>query len=761
MSVQLQPDGFYHPETIDDVVSLVNQARNENKLLRVKGSGHSVPQSIYPDGFPYREAEYYAPSWVANKYRFNFQPVRVSGTILPVLLDRMNQLTFLDADLRPIDVVNQVPPGKTDARIVYARAQAGIHLGPDPYDPTQRSNVFNSLFYQLESQGLALPDTGGISHQTVGGFLSTGSSGGTLKYSLDNAIYQITFVDGMGTVRTATRGDTTVVFNETINGRQYTFTGNDLLNAVGVSMGLLGIIVEVVFKTEPRYDIIGEEHIRPIVDYAGWLEPFSAGSQSMKDFLYANEYSRILWWPQKKTQKMTVWKARRMVDADYNPPRSTVVDNTKVFIPKPYKEVNWVFGSPLLLENLGDLFYNAVAYWPAYLGKFIKNSWLRMFVQSTVETLWYGTILPMLLTVFVTTDKKNSKGQWEPQEFWDTWWRGLPMDNQMDDRLMPVIFTELWIPIQHTATVMNAMNDHYAKKGLSATSTFTTELYATKASEFWMSPAYNTDVFRVDVFLSGTDLINPPEYYQQFWDLLAPYHFRTHWGKWLPGSTDKPEEQAKWRDYLKSQFPKWEAFTDLRDLLDPQQVFVNEYWRAAFGIPSRVGASHVDALQWDDPTPPHLDKRMEADGVKPNQALLFGAPPLPKANVLVYAVSIIVGIASYFGMSWLMTAVLPWFVWNSQTAHVVIMTLLGAFIGIGTVITRKWSPILMIIVATIVIMTANILNQVLHDVWWTWLNFLGLPLLWSAIIGFMIESIVGPLVVWLVGSKLFRRYWPQ
>ena len=82
--------------------------------------------------------------------------------------------------------------------------------------------------------------------------------------------------------------------------------------------------------------------------------------------------------------------------------------------------------------------------------------------------------------------------------------------------------------------------------GLSATSTFTTELYATGASEFWMSPAYHGDVFRVDVFLSATDKINPKVYYQQFWDLLQQYKFRTHWGKWVPGATDDPKDLEYW-----------------------------------------------------------------------------------------------------------------------------------------------------------------------------------------------------------------------
>ena len=61
MAVDLSTDGFYHPATEQDVIDLIHEARNTGRVLRVKGSGHSVPQAIYPDGFPYRQAEYYAP----------------------------------------------------------------------------------------------------------------------------------------------------------------------------------------------------------------------------------------------------------------------------------------------------------------------------------------------------------------------------------------------------------------------------------------------------------------------------------------------------------------------------------------------------------------------------------------------------------------------------------------------------------------------------------------------------------------------------
>ncbi len=729
--VSIQADGFYHPASTDDVVALVRKARQEGAVLRVKGAGHSVPQAIYPDGFPYRDAEFYAPSQVSDTYWRNFQPVPVPPGQIPVLLDKMNQVTFEDQ------------PGPDGTTLHLVHAQAGVHLGQDPYDPTETSTYLNSLFYQMEQRGLSLSDTGGISHQTVGGFLSTGSAGGSLTYSLEPNIYAFEVVDGTGAVHTCSREE-----------------NPDLFHAVGVSMGLLGIITKVTFKADKRFDIVGSEHIRPIEDYKGWIDFFGDGADSLTAHLKSTEYTRLLWWPQKGTKKMTVWEARKMKDEDYKAPNSIVHDNKKVFVAKPYHEVQWDFGSPLLYEYLGDAFYTTVAWWPTYLTKFISWNWWRMFVQSFIETTWYGWLLPKILNVFVPTDKKEGSN-WTAQHFWDTWWRGLPMDNQMDDRVMGVVFTEIWVPLEHTSKVMRALRDHYDRKGLAATGTFSCELYATKSSEFWMSPSYKTDVFRVDLFLSATDTFNPKDYYQQFWDLLKPYQFRTHWGKWQPGDEDSASENERWREYLRGNYPKWDAFLALRDQLDPDQIFVNDYWRSRFGIPVPNGKTLPPPLEWTPPVPPHMIKQLGPDAPPPNNALLVGAPSLPKPPFYVYPVMIGVGAVAFAALMWIMTILIPWYTWHSDIAKVVITVIIACTVGVASVIMRGWGPIGVWVITYGMIMVGNLLNALTGDRMWEWFAILGLPLWVSAAIGEVFESALAASFVWLVGSKLFKKYWPQ
>src|SRR5204863_7613064 len=120
-----------------------------------------------------------------------------------------------------------------------------------------------------------------------------------------------------------------------------------------------------------------------------------------------------------------------------------------------------------------------------------------------------------------------------PQLFSDCWYTGLPMDNQMSDKLMPVWFTELWIDISQSQKVMTDLLNFY-NASTENTGAFSCEIYPAKSNAFWLSPSYLQDVIRIDVFWFANNTGDPTTFYQKFWDLLEPYQFRPHWGKYLP-----------------------------------------------------------------------------------------------------------------------------------------------------------------------------------------------------------------------------------
>ena len=594
---ELGPDGYVHPQNTDDVVAAVRRARDEKKTLRVRGSAHSVEGAIFSGPL---------------------QGGKPPSDAITLLMEKMTGVT-IDADGREVT------------------ALAGTHLGKDPYDPTGTSTWANSLDYQLDRAGWALGDLGGISHQTVAGFLSTGSSGGSLTHSLE--ITGLTLVDGTGKVRELREGD-------------------DELEAAKVSMGLLGVITEASFRIIPRFGIFGDQITTGTGSPSAPLDMFApnTSSRSLASFLRSTPYTRLMWWPQRGFERVQVWRAARM-------------EPLQPFTPKPYAELG---RAPRIAALAGSLIYTVlgnlqdISVIPAklddffahlkdtldddpdpnacpsgqddpkgpltladvlgYIEKQLRDSTqdhlhaqgalhpeVERFVgeaHAKIDQLDsagsmerdFVAVLVWLLEKLTELASHSALVQWVARElskvvpyviapilgvfvsdgtqtFWDGWRCGLPMDNQMDDQLWPTQFTELWIPLEHTGDVMNALKEHYAGDGTAkgayaATGAFSCEVYAAKKSDAWLSPAYGSDVVRIDVFRFGRDAPTDPRgFYEAFWQVLKPFGFRPHWGKWLPAAS------AEWRAYYQEQLPRLEDFKALRAEWDPDGIFLSDYWR--------------------------------------------------------------------------------------------------------------------------------------------------------------------------------------
>lgn len=500
---------FFSPASEAEIIELVKRAKSEGKKIRVRGSAHSVDKAIYTT---------------------KLVPFNTNAKFFNLYLDQLDAITNINYQKKQVEV------------------QAGCHLGLDPFDPAQKSTWQNSLLCQLANLGWALPDLGGITHQTVGGFLMTGSSGGSVKYSVADAIVAFRFIDGNGIVHSADRRK-----------------NKDLFDALGVSMGLLGIVTSVTFQCVDNYNIMGQESCTTTGDCPiDLFGPGNAQKPSLAKFLKETEYTRIMWWPQKGVDKAVVWQARRMQKQDYNketnPPNGPAKD---AFKPVPYEELG---DHPVPAELAAGIFY------------WIVGNLNRLGFIGKIISKYLQPILKFVLNLFNPTDTdKKPPG---PQKFWDFYWRSLPMDNQIRDDLLPTEFTELWIPIEKTAAAMKKLKDWYDSQGLSATGTYCCEIYAAKKNNFWLSPAYGKDVLRIDIFWYARNSGNPVrDYYPQFWNLLAEFDFRPHWGKYLP-----PPDSQQGVDYLKKLYPRWVDFMRLRQKHDPHQVFLSGYWKNHLGL---------------------------------------------------------------------------------------------------------------------------------------------------------------------------------
>jgi hypothetical protein len=344
-------DVTHYPTTVKEIKTIVKKAYDDkNTIVRVIGSGHSPPNAIF-DASP------------------------IDKKVVIISLKNFHGVE--------IDKENHT-----------VKAKAGTHLNHEPQDST--SKVENSLNYLINKAGYALPSLGGIAHQTVSGFISTGSSGGSLNHSFGSSIIGISIINGKGNEEELTRAGSEDEKNKFF--------------AAGVSMGLLGIITHVTFKLEKNYYIYGSQ----ICTLTAPLDPdYQKGcpidlfcSDTRPDvpnlyeyFINSNnydaDYSRLYWWPQEKVNRLVIWKAKR----------TEVKDLAGFDKPiQPYKELPEFFGSQIPAQILANLAYIV----------------LNILYLSDNDS--FKEIAAYILSFFNGVSL---------QSFQDIWYNGLPMDDNV------------------------------------------------------------------------------------------------------------------------------------------------------------------------------------------------------------------------------------------------------------------------------------------------------------------------------------------
>jgi D-arabinono-1,4-lactone oxidase/polyketide cyclase/dehydrase/lipid transport protein len=168
----------------------------------------------------------------------------------------------------------------------------------------------------------------------------------------------------------------------------------------------------------------------------------------------------------------------------------------------------------------------------------------------------------------------------ESQSFRDAWWRALPMDDELDERFFDSTWSELWLPAEATGEAIRRLREHYRTRRFAATGAYTLELYAAPPSRFWLSPGYGRESTRLNICWHERSKGDPREdYFPQFWDLFADLDFRMHWGK---HRFPVPERAAA---HARRAHPRLPEFLALRERMDPDGIFLSDYWREQLGVP--------------------------------------------------------------------------------------------------------------------------------------------------------------------------------
>lgn len=506
-------------------------------------------------------------------------------------------------------------------------AEAGINLRWDPENPS--STKENGLLQQLSDKGWTLLDLGGIVAQTVGGFLSTGSSGGALdpERSLEKNIEGFTFVDGNGELQRVDQED-------------------DLYPAIGVSMGLLGIITSVRFKCTKLFSVQGEENWTTEKDCEiDLFGPGEAEKRSLQTFIKEEQYTRILWYP--AIDKVGVWKAAELeehpkhVKPYINPQHGTddeeciagifgtITGNLQDLSNLPRNIEPLLMCANKLLDKRGTNIHDVVKIkmgnvdnevkQKGAIGKALENIMTTLLRDGAgalacipgIEAL--GKLLFETRASWVPAIMKDFIGNAkEPHvEFRDYVWKIIPMDQDINYVLEPIFFTELWIPLHRTEEVMKKLREYMggedvSRRDFKKTGWLAFELYGASTSPFWLSPSSAGPMFRVDILWFGYNGGDPSQFFNQYFELLNEFDFKVHWGKFKPVNTGDGHDQTYWSSRFQSLYNRhdnsWTKFMRARAECDPENMFLTDYWRQHLGLqdvkPNYADPPIVEPVPW-------------------------------------------------------------------------------------------------------------------------------------------------------------------
>ncbi|KAK5103828.1 D-arabinono-1,4-lactone oxidase [Lithohypha guttulata] len=251
------------------------------------------------DDIPFRpKARYLHHTWAQTFFsrpEYYFQPESVAELQKIVTLARRchkrvcvtgfghspSTLTLTSSWLVNLDNISNILEWDVDGKKGLVRFEAGISL--------------HNLNQQLAAKGLTLPNLGSIDVQSLAGSISTGTHGSSLSHGLlSQSVTSMTILLSNAQLVTCSPEKNV-----------------DLFRAALLSLGALGIIVEMTYQTVPDFNIHWSQRLVPLDDIlSNWSE----------SFWKQREFTRVWWLPYLK--RAVIWSANK-TDEPPKPPNKT------------------------------------------------------------------------------------------------------------------------------------------------------------------------------------------------------------------------------------------------------------------------------------------------------------------------------------------------------------------------------------------------------------------------------------------------------
>jgi L-gulono-1,4-lactone dehydrogenase len=347
--------------------------------------------------------------------------------------------------------------------------------------------VLHDLPPLLDPLGLALQNMGDIDVQTISGATSTGTHGTGGDFGgLATRITGATIVTGDGSILTVSKTENA-----------------DLLPAVALGLGALGVLVDLTVECVPSFVLSAVERPEP-------LDAVLDGWQQRVDDV---DHFEFYWFPH-TTSALTKTSTRLAADADTRPMSAAK---------------RWFDDS--LMSN-------------------------TVFARTTALQLRMPKITPPLNRLSARLTGNRS--------FSDISHRVFATERNVRFREM-----EYALPLAEVPEVLRAIDALIERKGW--TVSFPVEVRATAADNLWMSTASGRATGYIAVHRYYRE--DPTEYFTAVEEIMKAHGGRPHWGKM---NTRTAEDLAP-------AYPRFGDFLAVRDRLDPDRVFSNDYLERVLG----------------------------------------------------------------------------------------------------------------------------------------------------------------------------------
>jgi nucleoside-diphosphate-sugar epimerase/FAD/FMN-containing dehydrogenase len=422
----------------------------------------------------------------ATRYSFEGYgplPFRPLAVVHPVTEDELVQTTRTALNsgvkLRAIGSLHSPSPiPYTDGICVVLDKYNKVLKVDGPLVTVQGGITLRDLNETLAGLNLALSTNGSITAQTVSGAVSTATHGGSIFHaSLSDYVEAVRIVRADGGIIEIDRSQ-------------------DLLHAVIVSLGLLGIISTVTFRCVPSFALRATSSVRKAQDVLDDFDQMNRRSL----------FTCMFYFP--VTDEMEILSVDRVEDAEIDALEREPRDAAR----KKRSLVNTNAG-----QRLARLGLKGFA-WLLRRDPSIQRFFTRFSVGSSYPT-------------------RTARSD-----------RVLAMSDVGSSGRSPMMLQdmEIAIPYEHAQTAISVLRKHFLTTRTSPL--IPIHIRCSARSKLWLSPAYERDVCWLEFwqYPSSDTLFN------RVHELLEPFGYRFHWGKEARADREYIRQQyPRWNDFVR------------------------------------------------------------------------------------------------------------------------------------------------------------------------------------------------------------------